>query len=94
MILDNTAIAQCADPRMICLVLSFVGLAILAYLAFYLTFIFFLIDPNVIELYRNSGNFANAVESAFLVIQFLLQLWILFIFKKLGTNLNTDEESN
>lgn len=94
MILDNTAIAQCADPRMICSVLSFVGLAILVYFAFYVTFIFCLIDPNVIELYRSSGKFAMAVESAFLVIQFLLQLWIFVIFKKLGTNLNTDEESN
>jgi hypothetical protein len=90
MIRDNTAIAQCANPRMICLVLSFVGGAILAYFAFYAIFTFCLIDPNVIELYRSS----NAVESAFLVIQFLLQVWIFFIFKKLGTNLNTDEESN
>lgn len=94
MIRDNTAIAQCANPRMICLVLSFVGGAIFAYFAFYATFIYCLIDPNVIELYRSSGNFAMAVESAFLVIQFLLQLWIFYIFKKLGTNLNTDEESN
>lgn len=93
-ILTSNAISQLLDRRMIFTMLVLVSIFVICYIVVYCLLCFELLDPNQFVFYKSSGQFTEYFVSTYLVIQFGLQLGMLTVFKRLGTNLNTDADSN
>lgn len=94
LILGNTAIAQLVDKKMILFMHVLISVVLVAYLCLYIWLGLQLVDPNILVYWKATDSAAKIMIIVFLITQFFTQIGILYSYKRLGTNLNTDEESN